>query len=267
MIIDIHSHILPAYDDGAMDEEMSRKMLHQAYEGGTREIVSTSHVLSNADYNRQTEIFEKFALVKEIVRKEKLDLKLHLGSEIYMHPDTIVDQKISTFNNNRKYMLVEFSLRTIPEFVPEMLFNWVMVGYQPILAHPERNLKIFNVPMYAYKFVQMGVLLQMNGGSLLGIFGDHAKKLSHELMDHDMIHFIASDGHNVDSRPIFLGDVYEYVSEHWGEERAIELMQTNPRKALKAEKIEIREPIPFDENIKKPNKIRNLLQKIGLTAK
>jgi len=267
MIIDIHSHILPAYDDGAMDEEMTRKMLHQAFEGGTREIVSTSHILSNADYNRQPEIFEKFELVKEIARQENLDLKFHLASEIYMHPDTVVDQKISTLNNNKKYMLVEFSLRTIPEFVPEMLFNWVMVGYQPILAHPERNLKIFNTPAYAYKFAQMGVLLQMNGGSLLGIFGERAKTLAHDLMDHNLIHFIASDGHNVDSRPIFLGDVYQYVSDRWGEERAIELMETNPRKAIQARKIEIPEPIPFVQNTKKPNKIRNFLQKLGIGSK
>ena len=163
-------------------------------------------------------------------------------------------------------MLVEFSLRTIPEFVPEMLFNWVMAGYQPILAHPERNLKIFNTPAYAYKFAQMGVLLQMNGGSLLGIFGDRAKTLAHDLMDHNLIHFIASDGHNVDSRPIFLGDVFQYVADHWGEDRAVDLMETNPRKAIQAQKIDIPEPIPFTENTKKPNKIRNFLQKLGLSG-
>ncbi len=118
MIIDIHTHILPAYDDGAMDEDMTRKMLHQAYEGGTREIVSTSHVLSNADYDRKDEILEKFARVKEIAAEEKLDITFHLGAEIYMHPDTTIDQPISTFDNNRKYALVEFSLRSIPEFVP-----------------------------------------------------------------------------------------------------------------------------------------------------
>ncbi|GBD93717.1 tyrosine-protein phosphatase YwqE [bacterium BMS3Abin05] len=264
MIIDIHSHILPAYDDGAIDEEITRKMLHQAFEGGTREMVSTSHVLSNADYDRQPEIFEKFEIVKKIASNEGLDMKFHLASEIYMHPDTVVDQKVSTFDNNKKYMLVEFSLRTIPEFAPEILFNWVMVGYRPILAHPERNLKIYGAPVYAYKFAQMGVLLQLNGGSLFGIYGDRAKSLAHELMDHEMIHFIASDGHDVDSRPIYLGDVYEYVSEHWGEARAVKLMEINPKKAIQAEEIEIQEPIPFEEKLKRPNKIRDLLQKIRM---
>ncbi len=264
MIIDIHTHILPAYDDGAMDEDMTRKMLHQAYEGGTREIVSTSHVLSNADYNRQPEILEKFEIVKRIAAEEKLDLKFHLASEIYMHPDTIIDQKISTFDNNRTYALVEFSLRSIPEFVPEMLFNWVMAGYKPILAHPERNLKIAEIPTYAYKFCQMGIFLQMNGGSLLGFFGERAKKTGHLLMDHDMVHFIASDGHNVDTRPIYLGDVYDYVVDHWGKERADELMFENPRKAILGEKITPREPMPIEEGGGRPNKIRRFLKKIGL---
>jgi protein-tyrosine phosphatase len=264
MIIDIHTHILPAYDDGAVDEEMTRKMLHQAYEGGTREIVSTSHVLSNADYDRKAEILEKFETVRQIVAKENLDLTLYLGSEIYMHPDTVIDHPISTFNNNRKYALVEFSLRSIPEFVPEMLFNWVMAGYKPILAHPERNLKIAEIPAYAYKFCQMGVLLQMNGGSLLGVFGERARKTSHLLMDHNMIHFIASDGHNVDTRPIYLGDVYDYVADHWGKERADELMYKNPKKAILGEPIEIREPTPIREDKRKPNKIWNLLKKLGL---
>ncbi len=264
MIIDIHTHILPSYDDGAMDEEMTRKMLRQAYEGGTREIVSTSHILSNGDYDRQPEILEKFERVKEIAAEEKLDLRFHLGSEIYMHPDTVIDHEVSTFDNNRRYALVEFSLRSIPEFVPEMLFKWVMAGYKPILAHPERNLKIAEFPVYAYKFCQMNVFLQINGGSLLGFFGERAKKTAHLLMDHDMIHFIASDGHNVDTRPIYLGDVYDYVVDHWGKERADELMFENPRKAIRAEKIVPREPVPMSEETGRPNKIRNFLRKLGL---
>ncbi len=145
-----------------------------------------------------------------------------------------------------------------------MLFNWVMAGYKPILAHPERNLKIAEIPTYAYKFCQMGVFLQMNGGSLLGIFGERAKKTGHLLMDHDMIHFIASDGHNVDTRPIYLGDVYDYVVDNWGKERADELMYENPRKAILGKAIQARDPIPISENSHKPNKIRNLLKKLGL---
>ena len=42
-MIDIHAHILPGVDDGAVDLAESLEMARQAVSGGTTELICTSH--------------------------------------------------------------------------------------------------------------------------------------------------------------------------------------------------------------------------------
>lgn len=43
-MIDIHSHILPAIDDGARNMDMTLSMLHMSVESGVTDIIATPHV-------------------------------------------------------------------------------------------------------------------------------------------------------------------------------------------------------------------------------
>jgi len=45
MITDIHSHIIPAIDDGSKNMEMTLEMLRNAEKNGTEEIIATPHYL------------------------------------------------------------------------------------------------------------------------------------------------------------------------------------------------------------------------------
>lgn len=246
-MIDIHTHLLPDFDDGPKSIDDTRNMLTLAERDGTKELVLTSHILVPKDYEREAEILGKFELIKKLIRKDKRKLKIHLGGEIFMHPDTELDHVFSTFNNNKVYALVEFGMREIPEFVPQKLFDWIMKGYKPILAHPERYIPVIKNPRYAYKFAQMGVALQVNAGSLLGVFGESVRKCAYTLIDHKLIHFVASDGHDINSRSISLREAYRFVSEKYNADLADRLMVHNPGNAIKGKELDKEEPIPFEE--------------------
>ncbi len=265
-MIDIHTHLLPDYDDGPPTLDDTRRMLEVSEKGGTKAIVVTPHILDHGDYARKDEILEKFEQVKYWARKDGRKLKLYLGGEIFLFPDINLKHVFSTFNNNGKYALVEFGMRQIPEFVPQKLFDWIMDGYQPILAHPERYLPMIKNPQYAYKFAQMGVAFQINSGSLLGIFGDAVKQMAHQLIDHKMAHFIGSDGHNTSSRSISLAEVRDYVIGEYGEETARILLEENPRRAIAGEPILKEEPISFDDYNGKPSRWEMIKRKLGLSA-
>ena len=60
-MIDIHTHLLPEFDDGPKDLDETRKMLALAEKDGTTEVVLTSHILNPSDHEREDEILEKFA--------------------------------------------------------------------------------------------------------------------------------------------------------------------------------------------------------------
>ncbi len=261
-MIDIHTHLLPGFDDGPADVEQSRSMLVTAAAGGTKSLVLTPHILSPSDYDRESELLEKFGLVQDLIREAKFKLKVYLGGEIYLYPDTQLNRIFSTINNNGKYALVEFSMREIPEFVPQKLFDLMLQGFQPVLAHPERYLPIMRYPAYAYKFAQMGVTLQMNAGSLLGVFGSTVQTTAQQLLEHNLVHVIASDGHDVNSRTVSLAAVQELVIKKYGKQTADTLLITNPGNIIQGEKLVKNEPIPFDDGGKKPSLWQALKKKL-----
>ncbi|MFQ5865399.1 MAG: tyrosine-protein phosphatase [bacterium] len=245
-MIDIHSHVLPKIDDGPNSWEGSLAMLHQAEQDGITEVAITHHILSNMAYKREDEIIAKFQELQERIAIEKLKIKIHLGSEIYVQPDMELFHTISTYNNNKKYFLAEFPMQGIPKFVADRFFDIILDGMVPIIAHPERNMGIIRNPQRAFEFVQRGALLQMNANSILGRYGRAIKETAMMLLNSNLIHFVGSDGHNTRGRPIQLRAAREAVVRCWGDERAKLLFETNPRKAIVGEEIVPPEPIPIE---------------------
>jgi len=243
-VIDIHSHVLPQIDDGPATWEQTMAMLVQAEEDGIREVAITHHILSNLDYEREEEILAKFRELKERIAMEKINIKLHLGAEIYVQADMELYHTISTYDDNKKYFLVEFPMQGIPRFVGDRFFELVTQGMVPIIAHPERNMGFVRKPERAAEFVQRGALLQMNAGSILGRHGSSVRDTAMILLNSNLIHFVGSDGHNTRRRPLQLSAAYDIVANEWGIERADTLFIHNPAKALQGEIILAPEPLP-----------------------
>jgi protein-tyrosine phosphatase len=241
-VIDIHSHLLPRIDDGPATWDQTMAMVHQAIEDGIKEIAITHHILGNIDYEREDDIISKYNELKQRIEKDNLPLKVHLGSEIYSQPDMELSHTISTYNNNRKYFLVEFPMQGIPRFASEKFFETIADGLTPIIAHPERNTGIIRNPERAYEFVQRGALLQLNAGSITGRHGSHVRDTAEILMHSNLFHLIGSDAHNTTRRPVRLSSALEVIVEGWGTERANLMFKDNPRKVLDGEKISPPEP-------------------------
>jgi protein-tyrosine phosphatase len=268
-MIDLHSHLLPGIDDGSQDWEESLEMAQQALKTGTTEVLITHHILSNSEYKLEEEILAKYERMQLRLREANLPLKLHLAAEIYYQPDMDLSHRISTFDNNGRYFLVEFPMQGIPRGVDDIFFNLILNGKIPIIAHPERNLGLLKNPQRAYDFVQRGCLLQMNASSLEGKYGNTVKALAIAFMNSRLIHFIGSDGHNARRRPLRIGQLYKIICELWGEGLGRRIFFDNPRLALAGKEIKVPEPVPV-EAVRKPssfspfNLFRKLLAKSGV---
>ena len=125
----------------------------------------------------------------------------------------------------------------VPKDANELFFELTLDGYSPILAHPERNLSIQQNPEIANDFVRRGVLLQLNAGSLTGMFGRRVKQTAIRMVHQKIIHFVASDCHNARSRPLALQKAFKVVVRKWGEPVAKLLFRINPYKAIIGEEI------------------------------
>jgi len=250
-LIDIHSHILPYIDDGADDWDSSLEMLKNAEAEGIVAIVATPHILHNNDYRLEPTIVSTYQELRNRARAAGLTIKIYLGCEIYAQPDTTIDHNIATINANQKYFLIEFPMNSVPRFVPEQFFNFIVNDQIPIVAHPERNIGFQKRPRLVYEFVQRGALMQINEGSLRGRYGEQAKRLAFKMIENNLVHFVASDGHKPNSRTVTLVKSYHLIREKYGEELANQLFHVNPLKAIKGEIIQTNNPIPID-GISKP---------------
>ena len=79
--------------------------------------------------------------------------------------------------------------------------------------------------------------MQINSSSVLKprLFGDtykFMKKRARYFLDKDLVHVVASDMHNLESRPPYMREAYELIAKKYGAERARELFETNPSRII-----------------------------------
>lgn len=241
-MIDIHAHILPQVDDGPKDWQDTIDLLKQGIADGIQGVVCTSHVLNQLDDKLEGTFLLKFDQLKEQIKKHDLKIDVWLGSEIHSHSEFRRESKVATINGLGKYMLIEFPMGDIPVDAGKIFFDLSITGTTPILAHPERNVGFLNNPEQLFEFVQRGILMQMNASSLTGRFGKEVKKLAYTMMELDWVHFVASDCHNTQNRPMILSEAYHLVAKEWGKEKAEACFVRNPTLAVRGEHIQTPHP-------------------------
>jgi len=238
-MIDIHCHILPGLDDGSTSMEESVQMAEMAIKDGITHVVGTPH--SNNEYKFDT------ALIRQ--RKEELQaavgdrLKLATGCDFHLSIEnlTAIEKDTARFTINQKnYLLVEFADFALPPGIEDTLLRLQMMGLALVITHPERNRLICAQPDRLRKWLHQGCYVQITAQSLTGRWGEGVQKQAEKWVDQEMVHFFASDAHNLTKRPLQLRSAYEMVAERWGPERAQALFVENPLAAFEGR------PLPYE---------------------
>ena len=237
MFVDLHCHILPCVDDGADSLNEACELILQAQKCGTTVMAATPHYNNrNRCKRRLNKSYVKTAFydLKEEVKRRGIDVSLYLGSEL-LATENIErlnrDDELITLNNSR-YILVEFDFGEKKEFVIETIKKLFSYGLVPIIAHPERYDFLRNEPYIICDLLNYGCKVQINKGSPLGNYGEHAKKYSKWLLDNDFVHVIASDCHSVSFRDADMQGIYEWLLLNYPKDKIIKLMHGNPKKIL-----------------------------------
>ena len=227
-MIDLHHHLLYDVDDGAADLECSLAMAFEAANEGVTHIVCTPH--ANERYPFRAELFgERFRVLQQELAGQ---MTLSLGCEMHITAENVDAAVANPFLysiNGKGYLLVEFDELVIPPVVDDELDRLLAAGYRLIIAHPERYPAVLSDPERLARWMRMGCLTQVTASALTGRFGKAAQTLSNQMLQRDWIHFLATDAHNLSSRPPNLKAGYDYVAEHKGEETAQRLCVSNPQ--------------------------------------
>ena len=195
-MFDMHSHILFDVDDGSSSLAESQAMLNAARSAGIDNIVCTPHCRgSRFDYQR---IVEHYEVLAQYARAKGFDIAL--GFEVYW--ENLINFGIENAGHlcfeNTNLLLLEFSTVSLPPNWQRIVYTLQGQGIQPIIAHPERYRPVQNNIDVAIEMKNLGCLLQLSGNFAAGGFRSNSKRAALQLLENDLVDYIASDAHCVE---------------------------------------------------------------------
>ena len=250
MIVDIHNHILYGLDDGPKNKEETILLAKQAVESGINHVIATphhKHLHKDHFYeNDPSTILTMVEKVNEILKDNEIPLTIYPGIEFHLHENIRNDiennlDHFLTLNNTGRYLLIELPSSYYPTHTEEVLYELQKKDFIPILVHPERNRVLRKNPLKIFNMVQRGILIQLTAGSITGVHGRRLKNFSLHLLDHNLVHFVASDAHHYIRRKFELINSYECIEKRYSKNYR-KYLEKNAIHALEGTDFKIIEP-------------------------
>ena len=237
--IDIQSHLLPGIDDGAKNLEMSMEMFHIAAGNGIGQMILTPHNKPMHKNAGPAKIESMIQQLRECLKKEKIDIQLHAGNELYYRSDVLeeLDEGKALTMAGSGYVLTEFGPMDDYEYIRRGIYKIMAGGYRPILAHVERYGSVCAKAERVEDLIAMGCYIQVNAGSIMGQYGFQTKVLTRRLLKQRLVHFVATDAHNTEKRSPAIYECAKYIEKKYGQEFAERLLIDNPMRVINDEYI------------------------------
>ena len=233
-IIDLHIHAVPFIDDGASDTEEAAEVLRLCEKQSVTDVFCTSH--SGCLKDKSEAYFANFEKLKDLAEALGIKVRLHRGCEVLFSAENIketlhyLETGVFSTLGESEYVLTELypdlSLQEALYITEEQKKH----GYKPIIAHAERIYSL-NSDMI-FELIKNGALIQVNAFNLVDDSDSERMKRARELLNKGYIHFIGSDGHNVNTRPPLLSEGVGFILDNADKEYALEILNKNALRLL-----------------------------------
>lgn len=238
---DIHTHILYGIDDGSKTLEESIEIIKQHKKMGFKNIVLTPHYIENSKYKTNNKTKKEILnTIKKELKKQEIDINLYIGNEVLVNSnleELLKTEEISSINNT-KYLLIELPMSELPKDINNIIYELRIKGIRIIIAHPERYTFVQKNPNIVNEWIEEGAILQANYGSIVGVYGENAKKTIKKLLKKNVITILATDIHYPNNK-IYLNmeTARKKIKKLIGEQKSNDLMINNPIKIINNEEI------------------------------
>ncbi len=206
MILDAHSHILPAIDDGAKNEQEALRLLNMLKSQGVSAALATPHFYNYKHSPEEYILKAKTALEK--LKKASGFNDIYLGFEVkYFKGMSNAAYLKNLTLGKTNYLLVELDWGGITDSAIDEIANLKPTcGLTPVLAHVERYSYYANYDK-AINLVESGkALAQLNVDSvLMGVNKTEAIYLANQ----GFYSLIGSDTHSLLGRPPKIKEFFE----------------------------------------------------------
>ncbi|HXT50778.1 MAG TPA: CpsB/CapC family capsule biosynthesis tyrosine phosphatase, partial [Thermoanaerobaculia bacterium] len=236
-VIDLHCHILPGVDDGAVNLADAVAMCRLAAADGCTVMVATPHSRHSSFPNATREALaaaheELVAALAASPAEERVEVRM--GAEVRVDSELLADlerpgaEALSLAGS--RYVLLEFPRAEVGPAPEEVVHELVVAGWRPVVAHPE-VLPWLEVPRLG-ALVEAGAMLQVTASAVTSDFGRGPHQKVWELLDEGLVHFVASDSHSPTWRAPGLSKARALLARRLGSATARALVEDNPASVL-----------------------------------
>lgn len=226
-MIDIHCHIIPGVDDGAHNAEEAEEMLVSAAKAGVTRIIATPHFsIDKFDHER---VCEKYNRLKMKARLYNIELLLGYEIKIHEYPSRMPSNYSELALGCSRYVLLELPFTSIPKYTTELVYRIQISQLIPIIAHPERCIKLVKDPQLLDELIDHGCLMQIDAASIVGLNGRKIKRFAKKMITSGRADFVASDAHSAKEYSDIYMKAYKKTIRWVGKTEADKLFTENPR--------------------------------------
>lgn len=194
-MIDIHTHILPGCDHGARHMQDSIKIAQQAANQGVDAIIATPHHLNGKYHNPADQVITKVEQLNKKLIDYKVPLTVLPRHQLRLHGDImkgLEKKQWLQLNRSSSYLLIDLPTNHFPSYTMQLIYDLQLKGVKPIFCDPLKNVVIRERLDILYELVKNGALVEVSADAIIGKRGHKMRKLTQKLIEHNLVHFIAS---------------------------------------------------------------------------
>jgi protein-tyrosine phosphatase len=246
-IVDLHSHLVPAVDDGTRTVEESLDSLAALYREGVRAVVTTPHLLlphlpTDAQIDHELGRHRRaFDLLADASAGCDDLPTVQLGQEIWA-PDASSLRRVAERTDvglPGKFLLVEFGFELQGNH-NDVIREALARGRQIVIAHPERYRYLAgHQPLDVMRqWQELGALLQVNVGSLTGHYqgsSPGSEQLAWRMVEAGLVDVLATDHHGSRRRGVSPGEAAQALIARGEQKLAERAMSEVPGRIMRDE--------------------------------
>ncbi len=224
IMIDFHTHILPAIDDGAKTVEESCAMLESLQKQGVETVVLTPHYYSHREPIERFVKRRDHALEKLNSHLNETMPKLVVGAEVHYSEYLFNNEDISSLcigNTNTLLLELPYNKKIDRVMIDRVWQLMCEYGVTPVIAHVERYSSLWRSEKLLNDLISMGCVLQANLSSATCL----GKRRLFSMIKNDYIGALGTDTHNMVSRPPEYRLGYSAIVDHVGEDCVIRIQE------------------------------------------